>query len=796
MNSGYFDSIFDGATTAQKVPSMTSATNLESFGATVDSIGSLTMAAFDWYNLEEAKDPWWSDREPSVKLTVDDANKKYGVPGKLSFDSDIREDAAKLMYDRKKKEVTNEEILGQRTSGQTLMSIPQSIAASILDPVNLAASFIPIVGEARLLKLGQTAFNIAKPTLAVRAGAKAIAGAANAAITTAPIQMATAGLLSEYQADYDMNSALVDTAYAAVGGAVLHAGLGLAVDTIRGARLKALTAKPETKVAVAANAAAELASGKPVTSAEVLLSLDPNNVKSEVQVQNIADVVVEPGRVEPVDPAKPFGVGEVPQHYVADFKFDPNAGQVEINKTAYVNATDLDAALNKSLTNVLGLADQKNDLEILGILNDPKLMSVEKRDRIRSVIDIRRGFAEAGPGEIKPGFELVSFNTKYFGKQENVAAPVGAITPDDVGAFVSAHDNLRNLNKPQNQKALVEIWQYLANLGLKHDDIDWSIPYSQKTPVPRDKLGMPIAGVQSQVFFLTGDKSGYIVKISGQFSGEAPIDLELPGLTTVAINERLITLPGGSKVRVQIGERIYNAETLGAVKHLSKEKGISSQEALDLYKNLSDKEKLEVRSVAKETIEEVKANLKDDINKKFREKNFDMSDATANPGNYGARLPDNFNNPLNGLVLDTGGFQWARPEDLKLLALQEIRAQNAAAIQAQREAANLQKQIEDLLARKGANATTESTSWQPGDSAPIDVLAKDLVAQNGVRPEDANLDARMVAQDAEEIIAQFRTEMSETDLNILKDFDRLAKEAESAEAGFLQAANCVINNLL
>lgn len=735
MNNGYFDSIFDGATTAQKVPSMTSATNLESFGATVDSIGSLTMAAFDWYNLQEAKDPWWSDREPSVKLTVDDANKKYGVPGKLSFDSDIREDAAKLMYDRKKKEVTNEEILGQRTSGQTLMSIPQSIAASILDPVNLAASFIPIVGEARLLKLGQTAFNIAKPTLAVRAGAKAIAGAANAAITTAPIQMATAGLLSEYQADYDMNSALVDTAYAAVGGAVLHAGLGLAVDTIRGARLKALTAKPETKVAVAANAAAELASGKPVTSAEVLLSLDPNNVKSEVQVQNIADVVVEPGRVEPVDPAKPFGVGEVPQHYVADFKFDPNAAPVQ---TPF----------------------------LLNPLNAPE------------------------------GYEVVSFNKKYFGDQPNVFAQSGAITPDDVGAFVSAHDNLRNLNKPQNQKVLVEIWQYLANLGLKHDDIDWSIPYSQKTPVPRDKLGMPIAGVQSQVFFLTGDKSGYIVKISGQFSGEAPIDLELPGLTTVAINEKLITLPGGSKVRVQIGERIYNAETLGAVKHLSKEKGISSQEALDLYKNLSDKEKLEVRSVAKETIEEVKANLKDDINKKFREKNFDMSDTTANPGNYGARLPDNFNNPLNGLVLDTGGFQWARPEDLKLLALQEIRAQNAAAVQAQREAANLQKQIEDLLARKGANATTESTSWQPGDSAPIDVSAKDLVAQNGVRPEDANLDARMVAQDAEEIIAQFRTEMSETDLNILKDFDRLAKEAEGAEAGFLQAANCVINNLL
>jgi hypothetical protein len=736
MYNGFFESIYDSQTTAQKIPRKLSVSNLDAFGATVDSIGSLTMAAFDFYNLEEAKDPWWSDRTPSVKLTVDEANKKYGVPGKLSFDSEIREDAAKLMYDRKKKEVTTEEILSQRTSSQTLMSIPQSIAASILDPVNLAASFIPIVGEARLLKLGQTAFNVAKPTLAVRAGAKAIAGAANAAITTAPIQMATAGLLSEYQADYDMNSALVDTAYAAVGGAILHTGLGLAVDQIRGARLKALTAKPETKVTVAANAAAELASGKPVTSAETLLSLDPNNVKAEVQVQNIADVVVEPGRVEPVDPAKPFGIGEIPQHYVADFKFDPNAAPVQVP-----------------------------------LLN--------------------------APFEIKEGFETVTFDPKYFGVQPEVKAPVGTITPEDIRSFVSGHDNLENLLKPKNQKGLYSIWEYLANLGLKHDDIDWSIPYSKKGGNrPEDKFGMPIRGVQSQVFFLTGDKSGYIVKISGQFSGEVPIDLEIPGLTTVSINEKLIDLPGGLKVRVQVGERIYDVKTLGTIKHIATEKNISVKEAMEFYKNLADNDRADATIRAKKTIEEVNEAVREDIRRKFKERNFELADGLNNPGNYGARLPENFNNPLTGLILDTGGFQWAQPDQIKLLALQEIRAQNAAAVQAEREAANLQKQIEDLLARRSAAPKDESTWWQPGDNAPIEVPAKDLVAQNGIRPEDANLDARMVAQDAEEIIAQFRAEMSETDLNVLKDFDKLAKEAEGAEVGFLQAANCVINNLL
>jgi hypothetical protein len=513
-----------------------------------------------------------------------------------------------------------------------------------------------------------------------------------------------------------MNSALVDTAYAAVGGAILHTGLGLAVDQIRGARLKALTAKPETKVTVAANAAAELASGKPVTSAETLLSLDPNNVKAEVQVQNIADVVVEPGRVEPVDPAKPFGVGEIPQHYVADFKFDPNALPVK---------TPL-------------------------LLNNPNAPE---------------------------GYEVVSFNKKYFGDQPNVFAQPGAITPDDVGSFVSGHPNLGNLLNPKNQKSLIEVWQYLADLGLKHDDIDWTIPYYKKVGNrPKDKFGMPIRGVQ--------------------FSGEAPIDLEIPGLTTVAVNEKLIDLPGGSKVRVQVGERIYDVKTLGTIKHIATEKNISVKEAMEFYKNLADNDRADATIRAEKTIEEVNEEVRNDIRRKFKEKNFEIADGLNNSGNYGARLPENFNNPLTGLILDTGGFQWAKPDQIKLLALQEIRAQNAAAVQAEREAQNLQKQIEDLLARRSAAPKDESTWWQPGDNAPIEVPAKDLVAQTGIRPEDANLDARMVAQDAEEIIAQFRAEMSETDLNVLKDFDRLAKEAEGAEVGFLQAANCVINNLL
>jgi hypothetical protein len=137
MYNGFFESIYDSQTTAQKIPRKLSVSNLDAFGATVDSIGSLTMAAFDFYNLEEAKDPWWSDRAPSVKLTVDEANKKYGIAGKLSFDSEIREDAAKLMYDRKNKEISTEQTLSLRTPGQTLKVLRHQFLTPLILPLLL-----------------------------------------------------------------------------------------------------------------------------------------------------------------------------------------------------------------------------------------------------------------------------------------------------------------------------------------------------------------------------------------------------------------------------------------------------------------------------------------------------------------------------------------------------------------------------------------------------------------------------------------------------------------------------------
>jgi hypothetical protein len=148
--NGYFDSAFDSQTTAQKVPILLSVTGKDSFLATVDRVGFLPGSLYDWCKLQVAKDPMWRLEDPFTKLSVAEANNKYGIPGKLTFQSEIREEAAKLMFKSKEREISTEQTLGLRTSGQIIMSKPQAIAVTILDHFVLAGVIVLVSCRRRL----------------------------------------------------------------------------------------------------------------------------------------------------------------------------------------------------------------------------------------------------------------------------------------------------------------------------------------------------------------------------------------------------------------------------------------------------------------------------------------------------------------------------------------------------------------------------------------------------------------------------------------------------------------------
>ena len=99
------------------------------------------------------------------EIDPEEANRVYGLPG-LTFKEAIPEDRAKLIYLRRKNEIELETRLelGREGVFRNVAGFVGQIAGSILHPVDLAISFVPLFGAeaagARAFRAGQSAARI------------------------------------------------------------------------------------------------------------------------------------------------------------------------------------------------------------------------------------------------------------------------------------------------------------------------------------------------------------------------------------------------------------------------------------------------------------------------------------------------------------------------------------------------------------------------------------------------------------------------------------------------------------
>jgi hypothetical protein len=172
-------------------------------------------------------------RAPATPLlSVDEAKarvKDAGLP--LSIDGEIREGALTLLMDRKREELKRQIIIASGPKGSVPVAIAAGFAASMVDPLNIASGFIPVVGEARFARMLERATS-ATGRFGVRAGVGAVEGATGAALLE-PIVYSAA---QQDQADYDMADSLLNVAFGGVLGAGLHS-IGGAVSDWRRAKL-------------------------------------------------------------------------------------------------------------------------------------------------------------------------------------------------------------------------------------------------------------------------------------------------------------------------------------------------------------------------------------------------------------------------------------------------------------------------------------------------------------------------------------------------------------------------------
>jgi hypothetical protein len=245
--------------------------------------------------------------EPSIDAA--DANKAYGIPGKLTFSAPLPASVAQSMQDAKRDEITREDAAARAPPGfwPGAARLGAGFVAGALDPLNLAALFVPGLGEARsagiLARAGLPGLGAgvladvgeggaaAIPSLGARMAVRGVSGAVSGAVAQAPLVGLRYDLSRQEQGDYSALDALADVMTMGAGlGALGHVTGGVIGDVLgqRFARSGAgamVATDPAVAEAAMRTSVAQLVEGNPV-------EVQPVTMAGYVQRSNAAAVVM------------------------------------------------------------------------------------------------------------------------------------------------------------------------------------------------------------------------------------------------------------------------------------------------------------------------------------------------------------------------------------------------------------------------------------------------------------------------------------------------------------------------
>lgn len=143
-------------------------------------------------------------------------------------DQGIRQGALDVLIDRHREQAARQQVLARANGGSMGTQIAAGLAASLLDPLNIASAFVPVVGEARYAAmLGRAASPLGRA--GVRAGVGAVEGAVGAAILE-PLPLLAA---NQDQTEYGLSDSLANIALGGILGGGLHSVGGAVSDALR-----------------------------------------------------------------------------------------------------------------------------------------------------------------------------------------------------------------------------------------------------------------------------------------------------------------------------------------------------------------------------------------------------------------------------------------------------------------------------------------------------------------------------------------------------------------------------------
>ncbi len=192
-----------------------------------DTAGATFMNAWNYNptsSLFRSVEQTQAYRSSSEYLDRDELNKEYGSLG-LSFKEDTRAGLVDYIVERKKLENERSNAIARGPDSKLAKSFffLESLATSFLDPINLGASFVPVVGQARFANMvAQSGKNIARLKK----------GFVEGLVGNAAVEPLVYGVAKSEQADYDAFDSFANIAVGGFIGSAAHVGFGRIGDFI------------------------------------------------------------------------------------------------------------------------------------------------------------------------------------------------------------------------------------------------------------------------------------------------------------------------------------------------------------------------------------------------------------------------------------------------------------------------------------------------------------------------------------------------------------------------------------
>ena len=205
----------------------------------------------------------------SEYLDRDELNKQYGHLG-LVFEKDTRSGLVDYLVERKELENERADVIARGPDGKLAKSFffLESLGTSFLDPINLAASFVPVVGHARFANMvARSGKNVARMKK----------GLVEGFVGNTAVEPLVYGVAKSEQANYDAWDSFANIAVGGFIGSAAHVGFGRIGDFIAEKRgkpniyQKLAAISPENQQALLRYSVGKVLKGEKVDTGNVIV---------------------------------------------------------------------------------------------------------------------------------------------------------------------------------------------------------------------------------------------------------------------------------------------------------------------------------------------------------------------------------------------------------------------------------------------------------------------------------------------------------------------------------------------